>query len=72
MLAIILVVAIVIVVLTKYKTETFTGDCLYFNVFNKYRDPYSIPMWREMYKKHQMWNDMHRVGYVPYSGYTLG
>ncbi len=49
----------------------FSGKYSYFNPFNKYRDPYSIFMWRDMYNKHNRWQDIHRKYYVPLNELTL-
>ena len=68
----IIITIVVLLSLYQYKTkEGFTGKCLYFTVFNKYRDPYSIYMWRDMYDRHRRWNDIHRINYVSFSKFIL-
>ena len=62
------IILLIIVLKNKiYEPFQFRGACLYYTPFNKYRDPYSIFYWRDAYKRHRRWNNLHRIDYVPYS-----
>ena len=76
MYIIIAIIAIIIIlIILQYKNKNyepfFSGKCSYFNPFNKYRDPYSVFLWRDIYDKHNRWQDIHKKEYVPFNESTL-